>query len=151
MFITKSGYKSPMSSMFATNGDEMWEATELALQQIWFVVNLEIKDDEEDEFACFTTLFVTDFKTVEPLLQSGQDGKSRLSSVQIVTPSNLNNKLHWSMEPLKAVLEGREKVGKQELSVYIFETVSGKKYPGSFCSVPLEELGAGTLMYQLPH
>lgn len=151
MFITKSSYKSPMSGMFATNGDEMWEATQLAMQQIWFVVNLEIKDDEEDEFACITTVLVTDFKNIEPLLQAGQDEKSRLSSVQIVIPALRDGKLNWHIEPLRAVLEGQEKVEDQELSVYIFETASGKKYPASFCSVPVEELGDGKLMYQLPH
>lgn len=150
MFITRSTYKSPIGAMFSGADQEIWDATELATQQIWFLVNLEVKDDDEDEFACTTTLLVTDFKNVEPLLQPGYDGKTRLNSVQIVMPVHLNGKLNWQIEPLRAVLEGKEKIEEYELSVFIFETASGKKYPASFCSVPLEELGVGTLLYQLP-
>lgn len=151
MFITRNTYQSPVSAMFASNGEQIWDAIELALQQIWFVVNLEVKEDGEDEFTRSSTLLVSDFKIIEPLLQSGQASNPRLSSAQIITPDHLNGGRNWQMEQLRAVWQGHEIFEDQSIPTDIFETVSGKKYPDRFCSISVEELACGALKYQLPN
>lgn len=152
MFITRSNYRSPVPSMFASVDEQMWEATELALQRIWFVANLEVKDDGEEEHSLTSTVLLMDFKMVEPFLQSGQEGTTRLAALHIVTPGYLNGQDSWHMERLRAVWQGHEMVDDQVIPTDIYETVSGKKYPAAFCHLKVEELvGGNTLRYRLPH
>ncbi|MCB8746999.1 hypothetical protein LHU53_08775 [Rhodoferax sp. U2-2l] len=151
MFITRSTYQSPVSAMFASSGEQIWDAAELALQQIWFVVNLGVIEDVEDEFTRVSTILVSDFKSIEPLLQSGQASNTKLISVQIVTPDHVNGSRNWQMERLRAVWQGHEMFEDQSIPTEIFETMSGKKYPGRFCSISVEELACSNLMYQLPN
>lgn len=149
MFLTRTSYLSPISAMFTGNDEQIWEATELALQKIWFLANVEVKD--EDGHWCTGTILITNLQIVEPLLQPGRDSKARLSSVNIVTPGHINGSGNWHMERLCAVWQGHEMVDDEAIPTDIFETVSGKKYAAAFCNLSVEDLADGsTLKYQLP-
>lgn len=150
MFITRNNYQSPVSAMFASSDEQIWDAIELALQQIWFIVNLAVKGDD-GEFTRVSTVLVSDFKSVEPLLKSGQKSDTRLSSVHIVTPGHLNGNRNWQMEQLRAVWQGHEMVEDQAIPTDIFETMSGKKYPARFCSISVDGLAGDNLKYKLPN
>jgi hypothetical protein len=41
MFITRDAFKAPVSALLTGRGEVAWSATELVLQQIWFLVQLE--------------------------------------------------------------------------------------------------------------
>lgn len=152
MFITRVAYKSPVSALFIGRGDVAWSATELALQQIWFLVQLE--DFEVPGGSGFTssrTVLLFDFQNVEKFIQTAPGDKARLKSVHIVTPGHLNGSDNWQMEQLRAVWQGREPVDDYEIPMDIFETVSGKKYSASFGGLPVEEFAGETLKFQFLH
>jgi len=48
MFITREAYKSPVSVFLSGIGDLGWSATEVALQQVWFLVHLEEIETDDD-------------------------------------------------------------------------------------------------------
>lgn len=150
MFITRSSYKSSLTGLFSPDGEQMWDATEIALFQSWFLVTMDVREVDDDQFASASTVLLSNFRSVEPLLQSGQDSNIRLRSVHIVTPGHRNGSRDWKMEKIRSVWEGWEAVGDQTLPVDIFETVSGNKYPASFCHIAVEDLKGNTLKYQLP-
>ena len=152
MFITREAYKSPVSDFLSGIGDLGWSATEVALQQVWFLVHLEEIEAEDDAgYTCVRTMLLFDFHSVEHFLQAGQGSGLRLKSVHIVTPGHVNGSDSWQMDQLRAVWQGREMVDEHEIPMDIFETVSGKKYPASFCSLSVEELAGDTLKFQFPH
>lgn len=152
MFITREAYKSPVSALFLNRGELVWSVAELALQQIWFIANLEEVDSEGDNGnASLRTMLVFDFESVAHFLNAEQDGKVRLKSVHIVTPGHINGSDHWQMDQLRAVWQGREFVDEYEIPTDVFETVSGKKYTSTFCSHSAEELNAEILKFRFPH
>lgn len=152
MFITREAYKSPASAFFSGIGDLVWSATELALQQVWFLVHLEEVDAADGVgYASSRTMLLFDFQIVEHFLQTGHGNGIRLKSVHIVTPGHVNGSDSWQMDQLCAVWQGREMVDEHEIPMDIFETVSGKKYPASFCSLSVEELAGDTLKFQFTH
>lgn len=152
MFITREAYKSPASNLFSSSGDIVWSMAELALQQIWFLAHLEEVDAENaDGYANNRTVLLFDFETIERFLQSDQDGRIRLKSVHILTPGHINGSDSWQMDQLRAVWQGREIVDEHPVPTDIFETVSGKKYPASYCNLPVEELAGDTLKFRFSH
>ncbi len=151
MLITRDAYKSPVSELLMGQGEAGWSAAELALQQIWFLVHLEEIGATEPEFSSSRTVLLFDFQSIEQFMQSDQGGKVHLKSVHIVTPGHINGSDNWQMDRLKAVWQGREPVDDYEIPMDIFETVSGKKYPASFCSLSIEELAGETLKFQFSH
>jgi hypothetical protein len=149
MFITRDVYKSPVAAFFLGSGDAGWSVTELALQQTWFLVQLEEFDTEDDsEFSCNRTLLLFDFPSVEQFILSGQDSNVRLKSVHIVTPGHINGSDSWQMNQLRAVWQGKEPVDEYQIPMNIFETVCGKKYPASFSNLSIEELATDTLKFE---
>lgn len=152
MFITREAYRSPVSALFLSGGDVVWTATELGLQQIWFLAHLEEVDTEDgDGYASNRTMLLSDFQSIEHFLQSSHDGKVRLKSVHILTPGHVNGSDGWQMDRLRAVWQGREMLDEHPIPTDIFETVSGKKYPASFCGLSVEELAGDTLKFRFPH
>jgi hypothetical protein len=152
MFITKSAYKSPVSAFFTGRGEVAWSATELALQQIWFLVQLEeIEAAGGSGFSISRTVLLFDFQNVEQFIQSDPGDRARLKSVHIVTPGHVNGSDNWQMDQIKAVWQGREPVDDYEIPMDIFETVSGKKYSASFSDLSIEELAGETLKFQFSH
>jgi len=65
-----------------------------------------------------------------------------------VTPGHVNGSDSWQMDQLRAVWQGREMVDEHEMPMDIFETMSGKKYPASFCNLSVDELAGDTLKFQ---
>lgn len=152
MFITREAYKSPVSAFLSSIGDIGWSATEVALQQVWFLVHLEEIEAEDDVgYTSVRTMLLFDFQSVERFLQTGQGSGLRLKAVHIVTPSHVNGSDSWQMDQLRAVWQGREMVDEHEIPMDIFETVSGKKYPASFCCLSVEDLAGDILKFQFSH
>lgn len=152
MFITRDAYQSPVAALFLGNGEAGWSATELALQQTWFLVHLEESDPVNDpDFYCNRTVLLFDFQSVEQFILLGQDSNVRLKSVHIVTPGHVNGSDSWKMDQLRAVWQGREPVDEYEIPMDIFETVCGKKYPASFSVLSNDELAAETLKFEFSH
>lgn len=152
MFITRDAYKSPVSALFSGSGEFVWSVTELATQQIWFLAHLEELQSENDSgFLSSRTLLLFDFQSVEHFIHSNQDGRVRLKSIHIVTPGHVNGSDNWQMDRLRAVWQGREPFRGHDVPMNIFETVTGKKYPASFCSLSIEELAGDTLKFQFSH
>lgn len=152
MFITRDAYKSPVSALFLGSGEAGWLAAELALQQVWFLVHLEEFDSVDDPaFSSSRTVLLFDFRSVERFILSNQDGRVRLKSAHIVTPGHVNGSDSWKMDQLRAVWQGRELVDDYEVSMDIFETVSGEKYPASFSGLSIEELAGETLKFEFSH
>ena len=152
MFITRVAYKSPVSAFFTGRGEVAWSATELALQQIWFLVQLEeFEAAGGSGFSTSRTVLLFDFQNVEQFIQSDQGDKARLKSVHIVTPGHVNGSDNWQMDQIKAVWQGREPVDDYEIPMDIFETVSGKKYSASFSGLSIDELAGETLKFQFLH
>lgn len=152
MFITREVYKSPASAIFAGSETLVWSAAELGVQQSWFLAQLEESDAQKgDGHASIRTIFLFDFTSVEHFLHSNQDDRIRLKSVHIVTPGHVNGSNGWQMDQLRAVWQGREVIDEHEVPTNIFETVSGRKYPATYCGATVEELAGDTLKFQLPH
>lgn len=154
MFITRDTYKSSVAALFLGKGEAGWSATELALQQTWFLIHLEASDSEDDqELYCNRTVLLFDFQSVEHFITSSQDGNVRLKSVHIVTPGHVNGSDDWKMDQLRAVWQGREPVheSKNSIPIDIFETVSGEKYSASFSVLSVEELATDTLKFEFSH
>lgn len=155
MFITRTAYKSPVSALFIGRGEVAWTATELALQQIWFLVQLEeVEVGGGSGFSVSRTVLLFDFQLVEQFIKSDksdQGDKARLKSVHIVTPGHVNGSDNWQMDQIKAVWQGREPVDDYEIPMDIFETVSGKKYSASVSGLSIEELAGETLKFQFLH
>lgn len=148
MFITRNAQKSPIAALFLEDGEAGWPSTELALQQLWFLVQLEESDPDDAEFSCNRTVLLFDFRSVEQFLLSGQSDDVRMKSAYIVTPEHVNGGKGWKMDQLRAVWQGREPVGEYERPMDIFETVSGEKYPASFSSVSIEEMVTDKIKFE---
>lgn len=149
MFLTRASYRSPIAATFAGSDEQMWDATELPLQQIWFLVCFQVKDEDGHWFS--STVLVTDFQMVEPFVRTEDEGNTRLSSVHIVTPGHVNSHGDWQMERLFAVLQGHEISSGEAMPIDIFETVSGNRFPATFCKLAAEDLaGDFTLKFLLP-
>jgi hypothetical protein len=152
MFITRDAYKSPVSALFLRNGEAGWSATELVLQQTWFLVQLQEFDAvDESEFSCCRTVLLFDFQSVEQFILSNQEGKVRLKSVHIVTPGHVNGSDSWKMDQLRAVWQGIEPIDEFEVPMDIFETVTGEKYTASFTGLSTKELASDTLKFEFSH
>lgn len=151
MFITREDYKSPASTIFPDSRGHVWSAAELALQQSWFLAQLEEYEEDADESGSVRTVLLFDFRSVELFLHSAQDNRVRLKSLHIVTPGHINGSNSWQMDQLRAVWQGREIVDNLEIPTNIFETVSGKRFPATFCGVSVEELAGDTLKFQFTH
>jgi hypothetical protein len=152
MFITRENYKSPFSALLTGKGEAGWTATELALQRIWFLVDIEdLGYGGQEAVATRRTLLLFDFKSVEELMGSSTRKGHRLKSVHIATPGYLNGSDNWRMDQLRAVWQGREHIEGEELLMDIFETVSGERYPAMFGPLSSEELATDNLKFQLPH
>ena len=152
MFITREAYKSHFSALFLQNGEAAWSATEIALQQTWFLIQFqEIGVSCNSEFALSRTVLLFDFQSVEQLILSVNDSNVRLKSVHIVTPAHVNGTNDWKMDQLRAVWNGIVSVDERETSTNIFETVSGKKYPSLFSSRSLGEFAGETLKFEFSH
>ncbi|WP_341905232.1 hypothetical protein [Polaromonas sp. YR568] len=152
MFITREAHRSPLSSLFLDDGETGWLSTELALQKIWFLVEVEESDCAIDfEFSRNRTVLVFDFRGVEQLILSKENSTIQLKSVYMFTPGHVNGSNSWNMDQLRAVWHGREPVGQDAVPMDIFETVSGKKYPASFSALSIEDLVTGALKFEMPH
>lgn len=152
MFITRDAQKSALSAIFLAEGETGWLSTELALEQIWFLVHLEETDfTNGSDFSCNRTVLLFDFRSVERLILSREHTNVQLRSVHIVTPAHVNGSDSWKMDQLRAVWHGREQVEQFEVPMNIFETISGRKYPSSFSALSIDELSTGTLKFDLPH
>jgi len=152
MFITLDACKSPVSALFLGNGTSVWSATELAMQQTWFMVELEELGPIGDvDLPGSRTVLLFDFQGVEQFILSDQAGRVRLKSVHIVTPGHINGSNCWRMDQLRAVWQGRGSIENHQTSVDIFETVSGKKYPAWFSGLSVEDLVSDTLRFEFEH
>lgn len=133
MFITYDAFKSPAAAMFLGVGANGWSSCELALQQAWFLVQLQEFDSVDDlDHASEKTVMLFDFQNVEELLARGKKSRVRVGSVHIVTPGHINRAKGWQMHLLKAVWSGRELIGDDEVPVDVLETIDGKKYSDAF-------------------
>lgn len=152
MFITRDAFKSPAAALLLGKGEFGWSVTELALQQTWFLVQLEEFDAVGDsDLTHDRTLLLFDFQSVEQFILSGGENNLRLRSVHIVTPGHVNGSNSWQMDQLRAVWQGREPVDGYEIPMNIYETVCGKKYPASFSDLPSKELLTDTLKFEFSH
>jgi hypothetical protein len=148
MFITREAYKSPALAVFADSGEFIWTATELALQQSWFLVSLEGKPVDAAGLSFTSTLLVSNFKSVESLLHSGPNGNVHLKSAHVVTPGHVNRSNDWQMERLRAIWVANEMVEGDAVPTDIYETVSGNMYKEFFCNIAVEDLVGRTLKYR---
>lgn len=147
MFITSDAFRSPMSALFCEPSNTGWMAAELALQQIWFLVNFEqFENTKEDEFSCERTMLFTDFRSVEQLINMGPESGIRLKSVHILTPGHVNGTDTWKMDRIGAVWLGREP-HSEYVPMDVFETTSGKKYSASFVGLTADELQIESLKF----
>ncbi|MFM2253051.1 MAG: hypothetical protein RJB68_1388, partial [Pseudomonadota bacterium] len=98
MFLTRALFRSPVSSLFCEPDETVWTATELALQQTWFLAYFEqFETPGDEEFACGRTMLFADFSGVEQLISVGPKGGIHLKSVHIVTPGHVNGTDTWKM------------------------------------------------------
>jgi hypothetical protein len=141
MFITSESFRSPVSAFFCEPGSTGWIATELALHQNWFLALFEQTEAAEggDGFSCERTMLFTDFRSVEQLIDSGQDSGIRLKSLHILTPAHVNGTDSWKMDQIGAVWLGREP-HPEYIPLDVFETTTGEKYSASLMGLPGDEL-----------
>lgn len=148
MFITRDAHRSPISAFFLADGEAGWLATELSLQRVWFLVQLEEVDVVDDpKVLCSRTVLLFEFQSVERLIFSDQSSKIRLKSVHIVTPGHVNGSDSWKMDQLCAVWQCHQPADGFEIPMDIFETVSGEKYPASFSQLSADNLTCDFLKF----
>ncbi len=129
-----------MSAFLCAPGDTGWTAAELALQQTWFLVYFEQLDtSEEDGFGYGRTVLVTDFRSVEQLINIGPEDGILLKSVHILTPGHVNGTEGWKMDRLGVVWVGRDP-NSEYIPMDVFETTSGERYSASFFGLSADEL-----------
>jgi len=129
MLLTLDKFRSPISSLFFGAGETCWLSGELSLQQPWYLVQL-LQYEEIDalEITCAKTVFLFDFRSIEDLLEKGNQSTLRVKAVHIVTPSHMNGTDSWQMERVSGVISGHQMIDGDEVLVDVLETVEGGKY-----------------------
>lgn len=149
MFLTRAPFLSPISSLFCEPDENVWTATELVLQQTWFLAYFEQSETlEEDEFACARTMLFAEFSGVEQLIGLAPESGIRLKSVHILTPGHVNGTDNWKMDQIGAVWSGRE--SQTEYSpMDVFETTSGDMYSASLAGHNADKLQLDAMKFKL--
>ena len=136
MFITNEAFHSPVSAMFGDASEKYWTMTELALHQIWFIAScVQEVGTGEDAYEIGRTLFLSDKRQLEELLESG----ARLEDAYIVTPAHINGGSGWLMERLVRIWNATEPDTECQRA-HVFEAVSGQRYTDSALGTPWADL-----------
>lgn len=148
MFLTRAPFRSPVSSLFCEPDETVWTATELALQQTWFLAYFEqFETPGDEEFACGRTMLFADFRGVEQLISIGPKSGIRLKSVHIVTPGHVNGTNTWKMDQIGVVWSGREP-HSEYIPMDVFETTTGEKYSASFVGLNADEFQLDAMKFK---
>lgn len=149
MFLTRAPFLSPISSLFCETGESVWTATELALQQTWFLAYFEQSETPDDDaFACGRTMLFAEFSGVEQLISLAPESGIRLKSVHILTPGHVNGTDTWKMDQIGAVWSGREP-HTEYIPMDVFETTTGKLYSASFVGHNADEFQLDAMKFKL--
>ncbi|MBT0571289.1 hypothetical protein KIK84_13220 [Curvibacter sp. CHRR-16] len=149
MFLTRAPFRSPISALFCEPDETVWTATELALQQTWFLAYFEQSETMEDEeFACGRTILFAEFSGVEQLIGLGPESGIRLKSVHILTPGHVNGTDNWKMDQIGAVWSGREP-DTEHSPMDVFETTTGELYSASFVGHNADEFQLDAMKFKL--
>ena len=150
MFVTYEEHKAPFFDLFG-DGLTHWKATELALQQSWFLVSISQSDsiDNSDSFRVSRTILLSNIADVEGLAQMEMTKQLQLDSVFIVTPGHVNGTNRWKMEYLRAVWRAEEPSAPDQL-VEIYETAEGVTYAHSMLDTPVKRLRKKVLHRTFP-
>lgn len=148
MFLTRAPFRSPVSSLFCDPDETVWTATELALQQTWFLAYFEqFETPDHEEFACARTMLFADFSGVEELIGLGTENGIRLKSVHILTPAHVNGTSTWKMDQIGVVWSGREP-HTEYIPMDVFETTNGEKYSASFVGRDADEFQLDAMKFK---
>jgi len=129
MLLTLDKFRSPISSLFFGAGETCWLSGELSLQQPWYLVQLrEFEEVDALEHTCAKTVFLFDFRSIEDLLEKGNQSTLRVKAVHIVTPSCMNDTDSWQMERVTKVFFGHQIINGEEVLVDVLETAEGGRY-----------------------
>jgi len=149
MFISSEVFRSPLSPLMAGPGETCWQAIELPLQQIWFVMaGVEVECEGENEWPVSTTILLPSFVQVESFLRAKSSTDFLMESLSAVTPVDANGTKHWAMELLANVWSAKEPSDPSH-KVAVFETVSGRRFSNSCLQTPVEDLIIGELILPL--
>lgn len=138
MLLTLDKFRSPISSLFFKDGANCWLSGEFSLQQAWFLVQLrEFEGLDSLKYSCERTVLLFDFRSIEDLLEKGEQSTVRVKAVHIVTPSHMNGTDSWQMERVSKVISGHQTIAGEEFPVEVLETAEGGKY-NSFDGIALK-------------
>jgi hypothetical protein len=136
--------------MFALPGETYWTAAEVALNQIWFLLQAVVTDSRETDKATIgRTLLLEEFKQVEELLKTCNPAEFKIQSLHIVTPFYINGTGDWKMEQLSCVWSAQNLEEKWR-DLFVFETKSGNRYCDSPMRKSMQELKISGMRLKLP-
>lgn len=148
MFLTRTAFRSPVSNLFCERDETVWTATELALQQTWFLAYFEqFQTPEDEEFACGRTMLFADFNGVEQLINVGPESGIHLKAVHILTPGHVNGTDTWKMHQVGVVWSSREPHA-QYIPMDVFETTTGEIYSASFTGAKADDFQLLAVKYK---
>lgn len=146
MFLTSDTNKHPLSQLYG-EGRHLWIGTEIHIRRIWFIVNFQLiqRDEDGEELIATNTVLLSE---VEDVLNFAHK-KSSLLSVYLMAPLTNSVDSGWAMDRLIEIWEAPDP-GDPGTKAKIYVKESGAHHVDSLFVSTADQLDSWERLLELP-